>query len=230
MAKPFFNMLNPLRFTSLLLLSATSVLLFSCGKGDSPTVINGRVTDKKTGEPIEGAAIDIDFQTERTESGSMKTDHDYVGLSTDAQGEFQYTYEADYTRTYSELYKKSYGVYGPLKIIKGRVSNLDIKLAPIDGVLKLELENQSGQYNSIYVIIENPSFIASRGFLGMVFTDVFPVPLPITGKHIEYFSLPSEEFTKIHWGFSYFTSSSGSSFKDSVFLSLNDTAIYKLAY
>jgi hypothetical protein len=223
-------MRNPLHFTSPLLLSAFSILLFCCGKDVSPTVINGRVTDKKTGEPIEGASINIDFQTERTESGSIKTDHDYAGFSTDAQGKFEYIYEADYTRTYSEVYKKNYATYGPLKTIKGGSSNLDIKLAPIDGILKLELENQTGQYNFIYVIIESPSFIASRGLIAKFFTDMFPVPLPIAGKHVEYFNLPSEEFAKIHWGFSHFTSFTTSEFRDSVYLTLHDTTAYKITY
>ncbi|MBK8192895.1 MAG: hypothetical protein IPK76_06725 [Lewinellaceae bacterium] len=223
-------MKKSIRLLASLLFPAIWLLLFACEKETPPTVINGKVTDRKTGMPVEGARIDIDFQTEKTVSGSLKTDHEYVSFSTDAQGKFHYTHNADYTSTYSELYKEGYGSYGPLIIEKGETNDLDITLSPIDGTLRLEITNQSGQFDSIYIIIESPSLIDGPVNSEKIFTDTFPVTLPFNGTHIEYFDLPSEEFTKIHWGFVYFTSLSESVYIDSVFLALHDTTVYNLVY
>lgn len=60
----FIVMSKPIRLLAPLL--AFCILLFACEKEKaSPTVINGKVTDKKTGEPIEGAAAIIDFTIEK---------------------------------------------------------------------------------------------------------------------------------------------------------------------
>ncbi|HRI58183.1 MAG TPA: hypothetical protein PK228_00590 [Saprospiraceae bacterium] len=216
-----------IRFISLLFFAAFFLLLFACGKEDpSPTVINGKVTDKKTGEPIEGAAIGIDFQTEKTVSGSLKTEHEYVSLSTDAQGEFQYTHNADYTYTNSDIGKQGYAPQSPLKIKKGEVNILEIQLIPEDATLRLELSNDSGQYGAIYVVLKNPSY----GSLYAINLPQFPVTLPIGEKYVTYFALPSEEFTKVHWGFTYFPGASAAPFRDSVYLTVNDTTDYILSF
>src|SRR5262249_37350445 len=136
----------------------------------------------------------------------------------------------DYESSYSEVWKDGYVPQVPLGFKRGQENNIDVRLAPINGTLRLEVVNQSGQFSSIYVIVENPSFIAGVGQLGKIFADSFPITLPVSGNYIEYFNLPSEEFTRIHWGFSYFTSLSASPFQDSVFLILQDTTTYKLIY
>jgi hypothetical protein len=162
-------MSKPIRFIPPLLLTAFFIFLFACGKEETPpTVINGKVTDKKTGEPIEGAAVIIDFTTEKTVSGSIKTEHETVTLSTDAQGEFHYTHDAYYTGMYSEVRKGDYVPRAHLKIKRGEVNNLEIELVPKDGTLRLELSNENGQEDSIYVIIENPSFMLEIGPLGEI--------------------------------------------------------------
>lgn len=219
---------KPIRFISPLLLSAFCILFFACGKENpSPTVINGKVTDKKSGLPIEGASIDIDFQTEKQVSGSLVTEHEYVSLSTDAQGEFQYTHDADYTRTYSDIGKTGYAPRSPLgKIKRGEVNNLEIQLVPKDGTLRLELSNDMGQFDAIYVVLRNPSY----GPLYAINLPQFPVVLPVGEKYTTYFDLPSEEFSQIYWGFTYFSGSYAAPFRDSVYLTLHDTTTYKLTY
>ncbi|MCW5921881.1 MAG: hypothetical protein KIS77_06015 [Saprospiraceae bacterium] len=105
----FVVMSKPICLLAPLLLSAFCILLFACEKEKtSPTVINGKVTDKKTGEPIEGAAAIIDFTIEKNVSGSIKTEHKTVTLSTDAQGEFHYTHDEDFDGIYSEVRKGGY--------------------------------------------------------------------------------------------------------------------------
>lgn len=222
---------KPIRFISPLLLSTFFLLFFACGKEEpSPTVINGKVTDKKSGLPIEGASVIIDFTTEKSVNGSIKIEHETVTLSTDAQGEFQYTHDAYYTGMYSEVRKEDYVPRTHLKIRRSEVNNLEIELVPKDGTLRLEISNENGQKDSIYVIIENPSFLLEIGPLGEIYLDTFPLILAVGEKYVEYHDLPAEEFTKIHWGHDYFASSSTSPFQDSVLLILQDTTTYKLTY
>jgi len=220
-----------LHIISPLLLSSFLILLFACGKeAPAPTVINGKVTDKKSGLPIGAAEIDIDFRTDKQVSGSLVTEHDLVWFSTDAQGEFQYTHDADFTHTYSEIRKTGYVTQAPLKIKRGETNNLEIKLAPYDGTLRLEITNETGQFDSIYMMIENPSRMLGLGYFGIYTPKYFPVVLSSGEQHVEYLKLPSEEYTKIHWGFSYFPTLSASVFQDSVFLTLHDSTTYKLTY
>jgi hypothetical protein len=221
-------MSKPIRFILPLLFSVFSLLFFACGKEETPpTVINGKVTDKKTGEPIEGAEINIDFRYKGKDGAEI---HEVKTFFTDAQGEFHRTQDSDYEGSYSEVRKSGYATQISLKFKRGEENNIDVKLAPIDGTLRLEVSNQTGQFSSIYVIVENPSFIAGGGSLGKIFADSFPINLLVGEGYIEYFNLPSEEFTKVHWGFSYFTSLSASPFRDSIFLTLNDTTNFLLSY
>jgi len=105
-----FAMTKLIRFISPLLLLSFLILLFACGKEASgPTVINGKVTDKKSGLPIEGAVINIDFQQL---SGLIVTNHEYKQFATDQQGEFHYTHNSDYDGTYSDVGKGGYVTQG----------------------------------------------------------------------------------------------------------------------
>jgi len=222
-----YVMPKPLHLISSILLSSFLILLFACGKeAPAPTVINGKVTDKKTGEPIEGAKVYIDFRTEKQVSGSLVTEHEYVSLSTDAQGEFQYTHDANYTNTYSEIGKVGYAPQSPLNIRKGEVNNLGIQLIPNDAILRLELINDTGQFDAIYVVLKNPSY----GPLYGINLPHFPVVVPIGEKYTTYFYLPSEEFSQIYWGFTYFPGSSAAPFRDSVYLVMDDTTSFTISF
>ena len=222
-------MTKPIRFIiSPFLLSVFFILLFACGKEEpSPTVINGKVTDKKSGEPIGGAEINIDFRYEGKDGADI---HDVKTLFTDDQGEFHHIQDSNYEGSYSEVRKSGYVPQSPLGIKRAEVNDLNIKLSPNDGTLRLELSNDTGHFDSIYVLIENPSYISGLGPLVNINLDKFPVILSLGEKYVAYFDLPSEEFTKVHWGFNYFSSYMNSSFRDSIFLTLNDTTDYLLSY
>jgi len=183
-----FAMTKLIRFISPLLLLSFLILLFACGKEASgPTVINGKVTDKKSGLPIEGAVINIDFQQL---SGLIVTNHEYKQFATDQQGEFHYTHNSDYDGTYSDVGKGGYVTQSPLGIKRGEINNLEIQLVPKDGTLRLELSNDTGQFDSIYMLLRNPSY----GPLYAINLPQFPVVLPAGEKYTTYFDLPSEEF------------------------------------
>lgn len=216
-----YSLLPPLLFASFLLIA------FACKKETPPTVINGKVTDKKTGEPIEGATAIVDFTTEETVSGSIKIRHTTITLKTDAQGKFQYTHESDFDGISSEISKAGYAPRSPLgKIKRGEVNNLEVQLIPKDATLRLELSNDTGQFTAIYVVLKNPSY----GTLYGINLPQFPVVLPIGEKHTAYFDLPSEEFSQVYWGFSYFPGSYATPFQDSVYLTLNDTTDFVISF
>ena len=224
-------MTKPLHFVSPFVFSAFFILSLTYCKEEPLTVINCKVTDKKSGATIEDAFVYMDFQTEKQVSGSLVTEHDYKIFNTDQQGEFHYTRDSDFERIFSYIGKPGYVDRYHLGVKRGEVNDLEIKLAPYDGALRLEITNGTGQIDSIYVIIENPSLIlGSGGPLGKIFLGEFPVVIPAGQKHIRYLNLPSEEFTKIHWGFSYFTSLNTSPFRDSVYLALHDTTSFTISF
>jgi hypothetical protein len=215
---------KPLHIISSILLSSFLILLFACGKeAPAPTVINGKVTDKKSGLPIEGVVINIDFQQM---SGLLVTKHEYKQFTTDQQGEFHYTHHSDYDGTYSDVGKGGYVTQSPLGIKRGEVNNLKIQLVPKDGTLRLELINDTGQFDAIYVVLRNPSY----GSLYAINLPQFPVVLPVGEKYTTYFDLPSEEFSQIYWGFTYFPGSSAAPFRDSVYLALHDTTSFTISF
>lgn len=230
----FVCMPKPLRFISPLLLLAFSILLFACGKEETPpTVINGKVTDKKTGTPIEGATFNVDFCYEINNNGSIVIEHVSKYLNTDQQGEIHYTHDSNWDYIcYSDASKEGYIGHPYLGIKRGEENNIDIKLIPRDGVLRLNVVNTDGQYDSIWVALDNPSYTSeAQGLPYRILLSEFPLILSQGESHIENFNLTSEEFTKIYWGFSnilpMFTSAP---FRDSIYLILNDTTDITISF
>lgn len=215
----------PFSLLSLLLLLFLSV---SCGREAlPPTIIKGTVTDKKTGAPIRGAIAYFYFLYDGydgTEYSDSKT------LRTDSDGKFSLEQDSEYKSTDSYVSHDGYISKQSVLFYKGIENVIDLKMLPVDGVLKLEIQNLNHQYDSIYVIFENPSYVAEAGYLKEIFLDEFPLVLHQDSTYIKYLPLPSEEYTKIHWGFSYFTSLEKAVFRDSVYLTLHDTTTYKIDY
>lgn len=226
----FLSMPRMHRLLPPLFISGFLLIASACKKELPPTAINGKVTDKRTGEPIEGASIYLEFHYESIRSGSLVTETDAVSLKTDSKGEFHHTQDSDFDGAFSDVYKAGY-VGQFLKFTRGQENNLDIKLAPRDGALRLEIYNETGQFDSVYVIVTNPSCIAGYGSLGKIFLGKFPVVLSTGQNYESYFKLPSEEFTKISWSFvnpyPYYLPTP---FQDSVYLTLNDTTDFVISF
>jgi hypothetical protein len=224
-------MSKPLRFISPLLLLAFSLLLFACGKEEaSPTVINGKVTDKKSGLPIEGAEIYVEFFQEAKNGNVLTLPKTII---TNENGEFSHTEASTCDGIgLTTVTKKKYNTRAHLNIKCNQANDLDIKLVPKDGVLRLNVVNLNGSHDSIWIIIENPSkTIEAQGFTSRILLNEFPLVLLQGDEYVEIFDLTSEEFTKIYWGFeNIFPTFPLAPFQDSVYLILNDTTNFVVSF
>ena len=184
----------------LLLCLLGAFLLSSCDKGE-PTVINGVVTDRKTGAPVEGAVVAIALST-----GPNNTTEDY--LFSDAQGRFSAHYSPVYEKI-SILYVQSSG-YKTLMaisgILEGQENSLDCRLLPIDASLNLKLANVSGIHDTAYVLIGVPSLVDEFPWFGTLKGSMAPekFQVPPDSCRMVTYAIPSEEYVFIHWDTVYF--------------------------
>jgi hypothetical protein len=122
-------------------------LLAACKEKD--TVINGRVIDKHTGDPI--PEVQITFAISHGEPGL----HAPVTIFSDENGQFSAPQMEGATGIeVFEMKKAGYlGKGGGNKVVdikQGAVNDVTIPMIPIDGILKIEIENLTGQEDTVY--------------------------------------------------------------------------------
>ncbi|MFN0215328.1 MAG: hypothetical protein ACKVT2_13815 [Saprospiraceae bacterium] len=207
----------------LLLLSLILIGLVSCAKKD--TVINGTITDAKTGMPIEGATI---FYGVWDGGQATGTDEKKTGID----GKF--TIVIAYSENFSGLtikkggYATKFGFGMPYK--SGLVNNLDIKMYPRDATLRMVYENSSNIEKSIFLQAQSKTFNEEYGVLPYIITQPYPfVCQPNNKDTVDYF-FTSDEQINLYWAFSYYEKASQSTFKDSLYLSRGDTATYSITF
>lgn len=214
-----------------LLLSAFCILLFACGKEETgSTVIKGTVSDRKTGEPIEGAVFLIGFVTESKSGNNTMTK--YVDFSTDANGEFVYTEDSnyDYINGGSNVYKSGYVPNHTFGISKGKENILNITLLPVDAVLKITILNQMGLQKPLYFDMTNPDVSKEgNGLTAHYFLNNRPLILSQGEEYTHYFNLP-ESRNYLYWDTESFDKNINASFKDTVLVYSYDTVEYHIIY
>ncbi len=203
--------------------------LMSCGKDDDPTVVKGRITDRKTGEPIEGASILV--------GGKKPATHGQDGFfvqpctNSNASGGFTCIIEGYFTS--SQIDKVGYvtkknGIKG---IENGEENNIEINLAPRDGTLKLEIQNMSGQHDTLYAYIYSVTEdIEANGFYAYTAIKQYPLVINQGETYSETFHLASPEMIEIRWGFEQPPYQIKPPFQDSILVATNDTVTYILSY
>jgi hypothetical protein len=223
---------NPVHFISPLLLSAFSILLFCCGKEEPPpTVVTALVTDKKTGKPIEGAKVYVEFYSNNSSGTKEITSK---SILTDANGKAHISHETNCDGTlFSTVTRKGYNTKAHLPMIRcGDSNHIEVKLIPQDGVLKINIENVTGQNNSIWVALRNPSYsFEANGLSDLIFLQHFPLSISQGELYSEYFDLTSEEYTSVFWGYENFMPTyNTANFCDSVYINLSDTTVFFIAF
>ena len=196
----------------------------SCGKEDTPTVINGIVTDRKTGETVEGALI---YMTGKKKGNSGQDEFfTHACPRTDANGVFSCTIQGDYSS--SEVTKNGYVDYEKfLAIGNGEDNNVNISLVPRDGFLRLQIENNTGQHNTLYASVYSHT-VTTEGRKNTYWSgeviNIYPLLLNQGEIYTEVIDLPSPEIVQIRWGFGQTT------LVDSIMVVTNDTTTYLLSY
>ena len=214
----------------LLSFSVFLIGLFACDK-DKTTVINGRVVDKITGAPLDEAFVE--FWISHAENPAPNN-YELRDLYTDANGEFT-THDNDPISVYWVL-KVGYlpkGLGTPVvPIEQGKENDVTIEMIPKDGVLKLNLENNTGIHDTVYVGIYSALQDSELGLsFGFIVNHPFEVP-NMTSRSI-ILNLASEETIDIYWG--YFPWPSNSSIKltpdhGSVYVNRSDTTSFNISF
>lgn len=206
--------------------------LTACNKAPATTILNATVTDIKTGMPIEDAKIDCDFHWETTQHGSLIGHHEFTQLKSDQNGKFSVVITDEKplsiltVKAENHHFKhSSYNLDFDLK--EGEANDVSIQMIPIDGALRVQVENQTGQHDSIWFYVTSPTRIQEK------FENLKPLQYPSTltkgQSDSAFFPMTTEEMATIHWAFKK-PSVAGPAFSESIFLAKNDTTIFNLKY
>lgn len=110
----------------------------------------------------------------------------------------------------------------------GQENNIEIRLTPLDGVLKLKITNTTGAYDSICVGIINKCEYVYYKNGGSHALDTYPLKLDKGESHEGSLPTCKGEYTYIRWDFKYLQSSLPPC--DSILIATNDTTIYTIEY
>jgi len=201
-----------------------------CGKDDKPTIIKGRITDRKTGEPIEGAFVYLTLSRPK----SYAADEFFTQSCghSNANGEFNCTLEGKYE--WMDFTKEGYLFNKPsLNIADGKSNEVEINLIPRDGFLRLKIENTTGLHDTLYAAVHSQTIATESGqniyYNGEVVKE-YPLLLGQGEVYTQIFDLVSPEIVQIMWGFNTPTYQTPYTFRDSIMVVPNDTVTYILSY
>lgn len=154
-------------------------------------------------------------------------------MKTDSKGEFLFTLPSaglTLTITKSEYMSKDVTKDSKHKIISGSTNDLgSLPLYPNDGVFKIVLFNKNGLYNSIYGVIQS-NIMRMETIGSLFFSDKTITTIP-EGQEIEkIYNLPSDDWVKVYWGSTYFSSTQFAPHIDSFYVNRTDTSVFKINF
>lgn len=195
-----------------------------------PTIITGTVTNKTTGEPVGGAFI---YSSLRKEDWPPPRTQDNSTFS-DSIGKYRLEIPNGYKFSVAEVYRLGFlpnaAPLFSVEIHEGETNIVDVALIPTDGFIRLIMHNDLPTNDALYVIFFSPTRALQPYIGGSLIPPNLPFVLPTANIREELFALPSEEFVTIHWGTAPYTPSTNSPFRDSIYLSRNDTVAFNIHF
>jgi hypothetical protein len=196
------------------------------------TVLNATVVDKKTGSPL--ALADVTLQVRKIPKGSSS--ELLVFKHSDADGHVYYENEIDFN--VFAVSKEGYLNIGPGRtflpgLVQNKVNDYTIEMIPYDGLLRLKIENITGQYNAIYVSLRSPtaadhSPMPGGGYVGF-FTP--PIPFSVGVSYSKDFIVLAEEHLEIYWSHTPLPNPPNTApFHASVYINRLDTTNYTITF
>jgi hypothetical protein len=192
-------------------------------------MINGVVTDFNTGVPIKDATI-------------YYSTYSVIGTPTHGGGYTKSDFEGEFLITVD--YKDALGVLNVTKqnylsdqnfggeaasIVKGKSNDLEIKLRPLDAVIRVVSQNNLPLHDSLYVRIQNKTIQKVWAEIATITVPAFPVVLPFSEQQTSDIRLNSGEMAYIYWDYVRFGLTE-SVFRDSAYLAAGDTAVFFINY
>lgn len=201
-----------------------SFMLFSCRK-DSPTIVNGTVVDKITGEPIDSALIKYTITHEPSIDGSANVEPRYV--YSDNAGNF--FIENIRPLGIFSVQKVGYVTKGQVGVKNENVNDITIKMVPNDGLLSLRVENLLGVHDTIFLAIYSPTLQSEADISGGKVKLPIPILILVNGQsYAQTIPLASDQDVTIYWDFKPITYSTA--FQSSATIVKNDTVFYNISY
>jgi hypothetical protein len=190
---------------------------------DRSTVIEGYITDKVTGAPIEGAALDYLIKY-GTDPGSRQE-----STYSDASGFYSITVPPNSRWDIYSVFKEGYlqkisPVMGHY-FESGKVNTLNVELIPRDGVIRLIANNSIPGNDTLYVGFFSQLTEDEFQLSGYSYSERYPIVLTPNATYEEIINLTSEEMIRIFWRAYPLPTQ-----KDSVFLHRLDTLLYTINF
>jgi hypothetical protein len=201
----------------LLLALLGSLTLPACDK-EVTTVVAGRITNIKTGAPIEGAHVLFELSTGTYLGTEPKS------VYSDPGGNFRFEY-TDRSVVRFEIRKEGFLIKPFLTFKRGEENFLDVEMIPLDGALALTFKHEIGGNDTIRISLYNKSFYDE----GFEYFDTGAI-LPKDSSSIFILPFISDEMTYLGWGSSQFDAPNLAPNQDSIFLTPGDTISYLITY
>lgn len=200
------------------------LLVFALGCNNT-TRVKGIVQNVKTGEPIEGAKVEIMFEFQEYEDNTGIGKKDCV---TDSDGKFFFSDKCIWGTRISEVRAPLYALSRGKQLEDNADNIVVIELTPLDGILNLTVKNVSGQFDSLFLIVQNECTYFYYYSSGNQKLSEYPLYQNVGESFVQNFLACKGNSTRIGW--SNFRPTEGFSFQDSVFVDDSDTTFYTVAY
>ncbi|MBN8680949.1 MAG: carboxypeptidase regulatory-like domain-containing protein [Chitinophagales bacterium] len=204
------------------------MFFMACDKTPRETTVNGVVLDKITGQPIPGASIAFQISL----NSDLPPNIDYEDIITNVNGGFSFS-NTKPIRIH-DIQKIGYLPKGSKPgipvVVQEEVNYFEIFMTPMDGVLKLNLVNQSNFLDTLYIGIYSPSqkeeYEISNGVMlrqQFVVSELTSINSAI--------NLASEDSIGIYWGFTSLPFDiKDLPFHDYVSVTRNDTTSFTISF
>lgn len=201
------------------------LVLFNSSCKDK-TCINGRVLNEKTDAPIKGARLHISYEYQ--DHGSLLTGSETI--VSDEEGNFAYSYFDISSIYFTYILKPGYvSKYGAgTRIQVGEENNIEIRMRPLDGILKLSIVNATATHDSIYLYIKNQCEYIQYINSGVSQLRKYPLQLPAGEIFREIFATCQDDWTYIEW--TYQQPGVAAPMRDSLYITTGDTVFYRIEY
>lgn len=199
-------------------------LLFVTGC-DNTTRIKGIVQNAKTGDPIAGAKVEIMYEYQEYE------DHTGIGkkdFTSQNDGSFSFSDRCIWATRISEVRAPGYALSRGQRVEDNADNNVVIELTPLDGILNLTVKNITGQFDSLFLIVQNECTYFYYYSSGNQKLSEYPLYQNVGESFVQNFLACKGNSTRIGW--SNIRPTEGFSFQDSVFVDDSDTTFYTVAY
>lgn len=208
-------------------LTLLTLFFVACNQEPKPTTINGVILDKITGEPIQGVSIWIFISHD---SKKPPYDHEEKYIKTDHLGQFSFSCVDPFTIA---LINKNGYIPKNTNIpdIKlEEINDIEIKIAPMDGVLAIDMKNTTNSTKSICFGVYSPTLDAENVFSkGIAKKDSFTIEPFDT--HVRKFNLASEDSISVYWGFTSLPFDiKALPFHEFVSVTRNDTTTFNISF